>query len=53
MFSVINVVPVLVDNVVVAVLDVDSDLPDAFSDEDVEFLERVARLVATKYKKMG
>ncbi|MEC7987366.1 MAG: GAF domain-containing protein [Myxococcota bacterium] len=44
------VVPVLYEGEVVAVLDVDSDLVDAFSAEDVAFLELVAKLVASKYK---
>ena len=44
------VVPVLYNNAVVAVLDIDSDIPDAFSAADVSFLESVAQLVSQKYK---
>ena len=44
------VVPIVYEEEVVAVLDVDSDLVNAFSAEDVAFLELVAKLVASKYK---
>ena len=43
------VVPVLHNGCVVAVLDVDSDILDAFSQEDVLFLEAVAQLVGQHY----
>ena len=43
------VVPILYRGEVVAVLDVDSDILDAFSAEDVVFLEAVAELVARYY----
>ena len=43
------VVPVLWDGNVIAVLDVDSDLPDAFSHEDVQLLEKIADLIAQRY----
>ena len=43
------VVPVLHQGEVIAVLDVDSDILDAFSAEDVVFLESVAELVARYY----
>ena len=45
------VVPVLHQGRVVAVLDVDSDIPDAFSQEDVALLERVSVMLGTLYAK--
>lgn len=45
------VVPVLVDGAVVAVLDVDSDRLDAFTDADIEGLQQVAALVARLWKR--
>ena len=40
------VVPLLRDGELIAVLDVDSDRPDAFDEADRDALEKVARLVA-------
>jgi GAF domain-containing protein len=39
------VVPVMKDNKVVAVLDVDSDKLDAFDNEDAQYLEKMVRLL--------
>jgi len=43
------VVPLLSHDEVIAVLDVDSDILNAFSKEDVVFLESVAELVSSYY----
>ena len=43
------VVPILYGNTVVAVLDVDSDLPDAFTRKDVQLLEKIAELLSERY----
>ena len=43
------VVPVFHEDSVIAVLDVDSDVLDAFSQKDVFFLESVASLVGSRY----
>lgn len=43
------VIPVFHEGIVVAVLDVDSDIPDAFSQDDVDFLERVCQFLGTLY----
>jgi L-methionine (R)-S-oxide reductase len=40
------VVPVSYDGLVVAEIDIDSDTPAAFTDEDREFLERVAAVIS-------
>jgi L-methionine (R)-S-oxide reductase len=40
------VVPIVYDHLVVAEIDIDSDIPAAFGDADREFLERVAELIA-------
>ena len=40
------VVPISYENIVVAEIDIDSDLPAAFGDEDRVFLERVAELIS-------
>ena len=39
-------VPIRYDDIVVAEIDIDSDLPAAFGDEDRVFLERVAELIS-------
>jgi GAF domain-containing protein len=40
------VVPISYENIVVAEIDIDSDVPAAFGDEDRAFLERVAELIS-------
>ena len=40
------VVPIVYDRLVVAEIDIDSDVPAAFGDADREFLERVAALIS-------
>ncbi len=40
------VVPILYDGLVVAEIDIDSDTPSAFTQEDQAFLERVAELIS-------
>jgi len=40
------VVPILYDGLVVAEIDIDSDTPSAFNQEDQAFLERVAELIS-------
>ena len=40
------VVPISYDDIVVAEIDIDSDLPAAFGDDDRVFLERVAKLIS-------
>ncbi|HBH06742.1 MAG TPA: diguanylate cyclase [Flavobacteriales bacterium] len=40
------VIPVFKDGKVIAVLDVDSDKPDAISNDDAVFLEEVAKLIS-------
>jgi len=40
------VIPVIRDSIVVAVLDVDSELPDQFDESDKYYLEEIVRLVA-------
>jgi L-methionine (R)-S-oxide reductase len=40
------VVPISYDGIVVAEIDIDSDLPSAFGDEDRLFLERVGELIS-------
>lgn len=42
------VVPIMRGDVVLGEIDIDSDLPAAFSSSDREFLEEVARLIAPK-----
>ena len=45
------VVPIVWNGDVIAVLDVDSDILDAFSEDDVQFLEDIALLLAERYPK--
>jgi L-methionine (R)-S-oxide reductase len=40
------VVPISYEDIVVAEIDIDSDLPTAFGDDDRVFLERVAKLIS-------
>jgi GAF domain-containing protein len=40
------VVPISYEDIVVAEIDIDSDLPAAFGDDDRVFLERVAKLIS-------
>ena len=42
------VVPIMLDGAVLGELDIDSDTPKAFTDEDRELLERVAAVLAPK-----
>lgn len=43
------VVPIICNGKVIAVLDVDSDVLDAFSAQDVQLLEDIAQLLAERY----
>ena len=44
------VVPIMCDGRVFGEIDIDSDVPAAFTAQDREFLEEVARLLAPKFK---
>jgi len=44
------VVPIIFETEVIAVLDIDSDIVDAFSQQDVVLLESVAELVSSRYR---
>lgn len=43
------VVPIIRENVVVGVIDVDSDLMDEFDEVDTEYLEQIAQWLAEKF----
>lgn len=47
------VVPIVAEGRVLGEIDIDSDLPAAFTEEDRKFLEEVARLLAPRLKEAG